>query len=447
LSGFEAFLSAGKAVPQRQISFYAYWVLCYLNYAGLDIPKNGEADIVIYEAFDWKDIRRFLRELGRKKPGWQVEQAERALRQYQYYCSLHLTGRDINKSAGSTENDQGKTGGSANQVWQKAKERDAMAKWQEIADEMIRIIRLKHLSLRTEKTYMAWVRRFSEFIEYSDPNAAGAQEIRDFLSHLAVERRVSASTQNQAFNALLFLFRHVLGKSEEMDCLEGAVRANEKRRLPVVLTREEVRKIFHFLDAPYLLMARLMYGSGLRLAECLRLRVGNLDFARNIITVVAGKGNKDRITMLPDSVADDLKGHLEDVRELFEKDRKAGYDGVYLPEALARKYPHAPFDWIWQWVFPASRLSMDPRTRIVRRHHIMDTVFQRRFKEAVRKSGIQKRATAHTLRHSFATHLLESGYDIRTLQELLGHASLQTTMIYTHVAKKNIMGVKSPLDQ
>jgi integron integrase len=270
-------------------------------------------------------------------------------------------------------------------------------------------------------------------------------DVQNFLSRLAVEKNVAASTQNQAFSALLFFFRHVLGR--DLDDLNDTVRATKTRKLPVVLSKGEIQKIFSFLSGQYLLMARLIYGCGLRVQECLSLRVKDLDFEQSSLTVRSGKGDKDRMTVLPESIKNELLAHLAMVEKIFRRD--AAYDrsgGVWLPRALGRKYPNAAKEWGWFWLFPASKVSVDPRTGEKQRHHLHVTSLQRQFKKAVRLTEIPKNASVHSLRHSFATHLLERGYDIRTIQELLGHANLQTTMIYTHVAGKNILGVTSPLD-
>ncbi len=268
-----------------------------------------------------------------------------------------------------------------------------------------------------------------------------------FLTHLAVEKmekRIAKATQSQAFNALLFLFRNVLG--QDLDISSMAVRAKQSRRLPVVLSRQEVTALLAQLDGVYRLMARLIYGCGLRLNECLALRVKDVDFAQGCLIVRAGKGDKDRRTVLPESLVEELRRHLQDMRHLYEKDRGNGAPGVALPGALERKYPDAGKEWGWFWVFPARSLSVDPRSQVVRRHHVFPDTLQRQIKNAVRKSGLAKLVSVHTLRHSFATHLLENGYDIRTIQELLGHRNVQTTMIYTHVTSKNRLGVRSPLD-
>jgi len=272
----------------------------------------------------------------------------------------------------------------------------------------------------------------------------GAAEVEAFLTHLATEGHVSASTQNQAFSALLFLYREVLHR--ELDAPVHALRAKESRHIPAVLTREEVRQVIAQLSGVYQLQARLLYGSGLRLLECLRLRVKDIDFQRRAITVRDTKGNEDRITMLPDSVIEPLKEHLQRVKRLHEEDLAKGYGSVYLPDALDRKYPNASREWIWQYVFPSDRLSTDPRSGVVRRHHLDASGLQKAVRAAARAAGINKRVTCHTFRHSFATHLLENGYDIRTVQELLGHKNVKTTMIYTHVLQRGGLAVRSPLD-
>jgi integron integrase len=270
-------------------------------------------------------------------------------------------------------------------------------------------------------------------------------EVNAFLTHLAVDRNVSASTQNQALAALLFLYEHVLDRP--LDRVEGVVRANRPKRLPVVLTREEVKRVIDQLDGTYRLIGRLLYGSGLRLLECLRLRVKDLDFAMNQLTVREGKGNKDRVTVLPRAVQPELLDHLARVRTLHDRDLARGFGRVYLPHALERKLPAAAADRVWQYVFPSANLSVDPRSGVRRRHHAHEAAVSRAITAAVRQSGIAKRATSHSFRHSFATHLLQDGYDIRTVQELLGHEDVATTMIYTHVLNQGAAAVRSPLDR
>lgn len=273
----------------------------------------------------------------------------------------------------------------------------------------------------------------------------GEQEVTQFLSDLAIAKRVSASTQSQALSALLFLYRAVL--SQELNWLQDVVRAKRPKRLPVVLSRTEVRALLNHLQDEKWLMATILYGTGLRLMECLRLRVKDIDFDRNQITVREGKGNKDRLTMLPSAVKEPLARHLKDVHEQHKRDLTNGFGRVYLPDALERKYPTANREWGWQWVFPATQISVDPRSGEQRRHHLHESVLHRAIKEATRKAGISKPVSCHTFRHSFATHLLEDGYDIRTVQELLGHQDVSTTMIYTHVLNRGGHGVHSPADR
>jgi integron integrase len=314
-----------------------------------------------------------------------------------------------------------------------------------LLDRVRAAVRVRHYSLRTEETYVGWIRRFILFNGKRHPSSMGAEEINAFLSHLAVEGRVSATTQNQALSAIMFLYRDVL--DEKLADLGDIVHARRSRRLPVVLTREEVGQIVGRLEGVWWLMAMLLYGSGLRQAECLALRVKDIDFARLEVLVRSGKGGKDRVTMLPAIVSNGLQSHLNRIRGLHDADRAAGYEGVWLPDALARKYPSAGREWVWQWVFPARGLSVDPRSGIRRRHHVHEKGLQRAVGQAVREAGVPKRVTCHTFRHSFATHLLEDGYDIRTVQELLGHVDVKTTMIYTHVLNRpGGRAVRSPAD-
>jgi integron integrase len=305
--------------------------------------------------------------------------------------------------------------------------------------------RFLHYSLRTEQAYLDWIKRFIRHFGKRHPRDMGAAEVSEFLTHLAVAGRVAASTQNQAKSALLFLYREVL--QVELPWLDDVESAKAPRRLPVVLTRGEVLALLARLEGTHSLVCRLMYGTGLRIMECLRLRVKDLDFERNEILVRDGKGFKDRVTMLPASLAPALRGHLTRVAELHRQDLATGHGEVWLPYALDRKYPAAGREWAWQYVFPSANLSVDPRSGVVRRHHVADQAVQRALKLAVHAAGIAKPATPHTLRHSFATHLLEGGYDIRTVQELLGHSDVKTTLIYTHVLNKGGRGVVSPIDR
>ncbi len=306
-------------------------------------------------------------------------------------------------------------------------------------------IRLKHYSIRTEQAYLDWVRRFVVFHGRRHPRELGHAHVEAFLTHLAVEGKVAAATQNQAKSALLFLYKEVLGT--ELPWLEGVESAKRPARLPVVLTPEEVVAVLRRVDGTRGLILRLLYGTGMRMLEVLRLRVKDVDFQRREFLVRDGKGGRDRVTMLPDSLALMLRAHLARVKALHEDDLRAGFGEVYLPFALARKYPHAAREWAWQYVFPAGNRSVDPRSGAVRRHHADDQSVQRAMRAALRQAGIAKAATPHTLRHSFATHLLESGSDIRTVQELLGHKDVATTMIYTHVLNRGGRGVTSPIDR
>ncbi len=304
---------------------------------------------------------------------------------------------------------------------------------------------MKHYSIRTEQAYVDWIKRYIIFHGKSHPRDMGAAEVEAFLTALAVQRHVAAATQNQARSALLFLYGEVLGV--DLPFLGNVTQAKASRRLPVVLTRAEVSQLLGRMTGTHALVAGLLYGSGLRLMEALRLRVKDLEFSRGELLVRDGKGAKDRITMLPSRLQPALGEHLNHVRSLHTADIVRGHGRVYLPNALEKKYPNAATEWAWQYVFPAAGLSTDPRSGIVRRHHVSDQAVQRAFKQAVRNSDIHKPATPHTLRHSFATHLLESGYDIRTVQELLGHSDVTTTMIYTHVLNRGGRGVVSPLDR
>lgn len=314
-----------------------------------------------------------------------------------------------------------------------------------LLDQVRTAIRLRHYSLRTEKAYVHWIKRFILFHNKRHPCEMGESEVGQFLSFLATESHVSASTQNQALNALLFLYREVL--ETPIGYINGVVRAKRPKRLPVVLSRPEVKGILEFLEGTEWLMAMLLYGAGLRLMECLRLRVKDIDLVTNQIIVRGGKGDKDRVTMLPTAVQEPLRRHLAAVKTQYQRDVASGQGGVSLPDALEKKYPTASKEWSWQFVFPASKYSTDPRSGQKRRHHLHETVLQKAVKEACRKAGLSKHAGCHTLRHSFATHLLEAGYDIRTVQELLGHKDVNTTMVYTHVLNRGGRGVCSPADR
>jgi len=313
-----------------------------------------------------------------------------------------------------------------------------------LLDQLRAACRVRHYSIRTEEAYAGWVVRYIKFHGLRHPREMAAPEVAAFLTHLAVERRVAASTQNQALNALVFLYRNVLDTDPGL--LAGVVRAVRPVRLPVVLSRDEVRKVLAELEGTPRLVALLQYGAGLRVLDALRLRVKDVDWDLGQLVVREGKGDKDRRTVLPQVVRDPLREHLDRVRTLHEKDLAAGFGSVYLPTALDRKMPGAATDWRWQYVFPSVRRSVDPRSGAVRRHHADSSAVNRVVVAAAGRAGLTKRVTTHAFRHSFATHLLEDGYDIRTVQELLGHESVETTMIYLHVLNKGGRGVKSPAD-
>jgi integron integrase len=410
LNKFKEYLIQKGKVRTRQIPYYLKWVGdCY---AFLNVSDST--------LLDSDQKKEFLSHMAKDHEDWQVNQADMALRLYVYFLSREF------KRLGDGDS--------------------AIERWNIIIEERLKeALRLRHRSYSTEKTYIGWIRGFRMFVNYKEPEELNGRDLQDFLSHLAVEKKVSPATQNQALNAIVFLYRHVLDKDIEGEI--DAVRARQRRRLPVVLSKKEIQRIFDNLKGTHRLMAMLIYGCGLRLQECLNLRIKDIDLEQNQIIVRSGKGDKDRRTILPEMLKDDLIHHMSEIRGLYDDDRARGLSGVYIPDALERKYPNAGKEWGWFWLFPSKSLSVDPRTHTVRRHHIHPASLQKAFKTAVTRTGMTKQASVHTLRHSFATHLLEKGYDIRTIQELLGHKYLHTTMIYTHVATKNILGVRSPLDK
>jgi integron integrase len=409
LNEFKTFLKQKGSIKPQYVPFYVKWVAdCY---AFLDSPPTAR---LRSEA-----KKEFLSQIAKNHEDWQVRQADAALRLYDYFLSR--------------ESKAGSSGGSTPE------------EWQALEGKLRHALRLRQRSYNTEKTYIMWLRGFRSFVGDKSPSRLEGRDLQDFLSHLAVERRVSPATQNQALNAVVFFFRHVLEK--DVENVISAVRARQRRRLPVVLTAREVERIFDRMAGVQRLMAMLTYGCGLRLQECLNLRIKDIDLEQGAVIVRSGKGDRDRRTVLPERLKDDLIRHIAEVRSLYDRDRAQNLSGVYLPGALEKEYPNAGKEWAWFWLFPSKSLSVDPRTLTVRRHHIHPASLQKAFKTAVEKAGVAKPASVHTLRHSFATHLLENGYDIRTVQELLGHKNLQTTMIYTHVASRNVMGVRSPLDR
>lgn len=313
-----------------------------------------------------------------------------------------------------------------------------------LLDQVRNVIRKKHYSIRTEQVYVDWVRRYILFHKKHHPKDMGEKEIAQFISHLATDRKVASSTQNQALNAIVFLYKRVL--NIELGDFGHMERAKKPQRLPTVMARKEVNQVLFSMSGINQLMAKLLYGCGLRIMECVRMRVKDIDFEQNHIIVRDGKGMKDRSTILPEQLKSLLLEHLEGVRIMHKQDLKKGFGEVYLPFALERKYPNAAREWGWQYVFPSEKISKDPRNGKMRRHHVSESALQRAVQKAARKADLTKHVSPHTFRHSFATHLLEGGYDIRTVQELLGHKDVSTTMIYTYVINKGGMGVQSPLD-
>jgi len=420
LRDFELFLSQLGTIPENKTKFYIHWVRKFLKSCNYQL-----------ENINTESVSQYLDSLksDEKIADWQVKQAADAVILYvEKFLKRPL------QQITSLQKDY-----SVKSIDQKAP-----PSWKETLEEAKNVIRLRHFSLSTEKTYLGWIARFKTYLGDRLPTLLEADDMKKFLTHLALHGRVSASTQNQAFNALLFLYRHILHK--EVGDLTSVARAKRKMNLPTVLSRDEVKKLLSFLNGPYLLMAQLMYGCGLRLMECLRLRIKDVDFENDLLMVRSGKGEKDRALMMPEKIKEGLSKHVASVKEVHDQDLNMGYGEVSLPDALEKKYPNAPKEWGWQWVFPAENLSVDPRSGKVMRWHIHPSAIQRAVKEAVIKAHLPKKASCHTLRHSFATHLLEAGHNIRTIQELLGHKHVNTTMIYTHVIRKKPSEIRSPLD-
>ena len=365
-----------------------------------------------------ESLKKFTSYIERKFEPWQFQQAEEAVKVY-------LFSKDESVKVPYSN--------------------DARTMWKELHQIGIRIIRIKHYSRATEKSYVGWWRRYYSFHKGVDPHTFDTSHFKNFLTHLALEKNVSPSTQNQALNAILFLYRHCLQK--DPGDLSQSLRAKPKKRVPTVLTADEISMIFSHMEGTPLLMAQIIYGGGLRNNECHNLRIKDIDFERDTINVKCTKGGDERSTLLPKSVISDLKAHIEKIQEIYLQDRAEDKEGVFIPNALDRKYKSINKSWAWFWLFPSDRESTDPRTKIRRRHHVHTKQLQTSFKEALVKAKITKFAKIHTLRHSFATHLLESNVDLRTIQDLLGHRSIKTTEIYTHIAKQNKLGVQSPFDK
>jgi integron integrase len=437
---WEAFRSCAEEnrVDAGRSAYYVKWAQAFFRFIPGKRLRDRTRD----------DIDAFLEDLG-KRPGtaeWQVRQAEHSLKiLYEVflpnYAPVNLAEETKEARERKAEGSEAKGGVFLDRALPGEVERLFAALINTIKSE----IRSRHYSIRTESAYVDWARRFIAFHGYADPrNLNATKAVKEYLEYLAVKRAVAANTQNQALNALVFLYNNVLNKP--FGELETFIRAKRPQRLPEVMTKEEVNALFANMEGVPLLMAGLMYGGGLRLMECVRLRVMDLDFGRRQLMVRDGKGQKDRVTMLPERFSAALQEHLARVRTLFNEDRAKGVPGVYMWPALARKYPKASLEWKWQYVFPAKSLSVDPRSTTVRRHHISESIVQKAVKDAARQADINRRVSCHTLRHSFATHLLEARYDIRTVQELLGHADVSTTMIYTHVLNRPGLSAMSPAD-
>jgi integron integrase len=408
------FFQQAKGISERRAKFYVGWLNRFLEFYTGSLDEVSEGDL--------KAFGDYLEARGHGE--WQIKQAQEAVLLYiEKFLHKDVVFKNREAPAGR---------------------RVPVETWEEAKDIFIKTLRLRHYSYNTEKTYSEWVRRFLLYTQLKSPLKANPEHVKRFLTYLAIERKVSSSTQNQAFNALLFLYREVLGK--EFGDFRNTIRAKKARRVPVVLSKDEIKKVFKHIPHREELMLKLIYASGIRVSECVRLRVKDLDFDNHSLIVRSGKGDKDRVTLLPEFLHGPLKVHLKTVKEMHDADIAKGYGAVYLPEALERKYPSANREWAWQYVFPADNLAVDPRSGVVRRHHIGQQILQRAMRSAVLKAQIVKAASVHTLRHSFATHLLQAGYDIRTVQDLLGHKDVSTTMIYTHVLKRGPHGVKSPAE-
>lgn len=423
-------------IPDSQADLYVKWATNFaLSIKGKPLKERKLEDVKAYLANlkEQKDINEI-----------QIEQARKAL--YLLYYKFLKVPLDFseNESTGQEFKIQ------KDRCNEKPERNDFMLKkyikksQEKLIEKIQQELRYKHYSLKTEYTYIDWVLRYLSFFKGVSPESLGSKDIKQYLDYLAVDRKVSSSTQNQALNAIVFMYTQVL--QDDPGDFSDFTRAKNKRNIPVVLTVDEVNAVLVNLEGDMLLMAELLYGAGLRIMECVRLRIKDVDFGRNQIVVRNGKGNKDRLTMLPSKYKDKLKEKVDSSRQIFMEDIRNGSDGVYIWPAYDRKDAAAKKDWIWQYVFPSYNLSIDPRSNRIRRHHIDQSTLRKAVKDAARLSGLSKKVTPHTLRHSFATHLLEKGYDIRTVQELLGHADVSTTMIYTHVLNKPGLPALSPAD-
>ncbi|MGL1892572.1 MAG: integron integrase [Spirochaetaceae bacterium] len=401
---YSEYICKEKGVREDKVQYFEYWVELYKRF--------GDSTIGDYS-------KEFLENLSINHDLWKTKQARKAILYLQQYKKLY--------SLNQKDNEEIKT-----------------ITWDDVVQKVKLELRFQHKSYNTEKTYLFWIKDFISFFKDNNPNKVVLADLKRYLTYLAVTREVAASTQKQAFNSLLFMCRFVLNL--EVENLNSVVKSSLSKKLPVVLTGNEIKCIFRNIDGVKLIMLQLIYGAGLRLEECLNLRIKDIDFECGTITIRSAKGNRDRVTILPQYLVSYIEKHITTVKVLHIKDRDNNVCGVELPSALSRKFPNAGIDWLWFWIFPSNKLSIDPRTNIIRRYHLYPSTLQKTFHSALLQSSVTKRASIHTLRHSFATHLVEAGYDIRTIQELLGHSNVSTTMIYTHVASKNKLSVISPFD-
>lgn len=428
-----------KGIKESSANWYVNWVRQFMQY----LDKTSILECTV------EDVQRYLTKLGEGglAQEWQVKQARNALRLLlKEFLKIPWAFQQssINKERSSSQVPVANPKKPLPPFKDTVTNIGSVPHYSAILEKLKTEIRVRHYSIRTERTYDQWARRFLSFLKMKPVEDLSAADVKSYLEYMAVERQVSASSQNQALNALVFLFEHVL--NQEIGVIGEFTRAKRPIRIPVVLTRNEMGRLLGALSGKYALMAGLLYGSGLRITECIRLRVKDIDFEQNQIVVRDGKGKKDRVTILPDTYHTPLKEQLAIAKHVYESDLQEGCSGVYVWPSLERKYKNATKEWIWQYVFPSDKLSVDPRTNKTRRHHIHESTLHRSIKRATQEVGVNKQTSCHTLRHSFATHLLENGYDIRTVQELLGHADVSTTMIYTHVLNKPGLAVKSPVD-
>lgn len=411
---FGEFLLENNLVTEKCIPYYERWMNQFMflcNYKNENICTESVSDYI--QSLDQDE----------NIADWQVKQAGDAILLFvQKYLKMELKSKRAEEEGYEINSND----------------------WEGVFETLKTSIRLRHYSYRTEQTYFSWIRRFKNFTNDCKPQELNSAHVKDFLTDLALRGHVASSTQDQAFNSLLFLYRNAL--STELDELNSVVRAKRNRHIPVVFTKEEIKRLFACINGENLLMVQLLYGCGLRISECLRLRVQDVNLESGILTVRSGKGDKDRTTVLPDGVKLSLLEQLNRRKDEHLLDLQNGYGEVHMPNALAKKYPNASKEFGWQWVFPADKVSVDPRSKKIMKHHNSGKTLRRSLTEALKAAEIAKHASCHTLRHSFATHLLENGTDIRTIQELLGHHDVKTTQIYTHVAKKEFSGIKSPLD-